>query len=87
VNEQPQAWVRVCRLRAFVAMVVAALALFGLGGWAPHVGALALHTRGPTVSGPTTVTGPGNRAEPDVAFDGTNFFVVWQQKSAASWDI
>ena len=42
----------------------------------------------PTVSSPTTVSGPGNHALPAVAFDGSNtFLVVWQDQRSTSKDI
>jgi hypothetical protein len=58
------------RVRAIA--VVAVLLLVVIVGEAPAGAA-------PTVSAPTTVTGPAARDAPDAAFDGTNWLVVWSQ--------
>src|SRR4051794_21295094 len=75
-----------------VPIVVVAMALFAItertAAAAPSPPSTPSTPRAPTVSDATTVTGPGSRRHPDVAFDGTNFFVVWQQKNATTgWDV
>jgi hypothetical protein len=65
------------RARSLVA--VAALLLVVVAGGAPAGAA-------PTVSAPTTVTGPAARDTPDAAFDGTNWLVVWTQPGGATGD-
>jgi hypothetical protein len=64
--------------RCFALIAVVALALVGS---ASSVGAA------PPVSGATTVAGPGTLANNDVAFDGTNFLVVWERTSAGGSDV
>jgi hypothetical protein len=58
------------RARAVVASVLLLLVVIA---WEAPAGAA------PTVSAPTTVTGPAARDAPDAAFDGTNWLVVWSQ--------
>ncbi len=44
-------------------------------------------TLDPTVGSPLPVTPAGNRSQPSVAFDGTNFLVVWTEVIGAQSDI
>lgn len=50
-------------------------------------GAVFPVTLDPTVGPATTVTAAGNRYQPSVAFDGTNFLVVWQELVGSQYEI